>query len=52
MADDLALVGFLKILAKRYRVRVAGLNLHDPNVCTSSFDWREALDDRPCQRSR
>jgi hypothetical protein len=47
MADDLALVGFLKILAKRYRGRVAGLNLHDPNVCTSAFDWREALTDRP-----
>jgi hypothetical protein len=47
MADDRTLVGFLKILAKRYRGRVARLNLHDPNVCTSTFDWREALDDRP-----
>jgi hypothetical protein len=47
MADDLTLVGFLKILASRDRGRVSRFNLYDPNVCTSAFDWREALEDRP-----
>ena len=52
MPADLDLVDVLKLLAKRYRGRVSGLNLHDPNVCTSTFDWREAIDVRPVPLDR
>jgi hypothetical protein len=45
-------VGVLKAFAKRHRARVSGFNLHDPNVCTSTFDWREGFDSRPVPSDR
>jgi hypothetical protein len=47
MADDLMLVGFLRVLAKRYSGRLSRFNLYDPNVCRVDCDWREALEHRP-----
>lgn len=47
MANDPNPVDVLRGVAKRYRGRVSHLNLHDPNVCTSAFDWREALGNAP-----
>jgi hypothetical protein len=44
----------LSAIAQRHRRPTSAANLHDPNVCTSTFDWRESFEpvDPPSDRFR
>ena len=44
MTDPKQPVDWLRSIAKKRRGRVVSINQHDYNVCTSVFDWHDALD--------